>query len=117
MRFQTQAQDYTDEPLDLHRYLVRRPAATQFIRASSDAMERAGILPGALLVVDHSLRPHDGDIVVASVQGDFMLRAFRQDEARVVLYAANPGYPDTALGEDDEIWGVVVAAINLYRVR
>ncbi len=117
MRFQTQAQDYIDEPLNLHTFLVKRPAATQFIRASSDAMEGAGILAGALLVVDQSLRPRDGDIVVATVRGEFMLRTFRSDAGRASLVAAHSSYPDVALGEDDEIWGVVIAAINRYRTR
>ncbi|MEZ4699134.1 MAG: S24 family peptidase [Rhodothermales bacterium] len=117
MRFQTQAQDYTDEPLNLHTLIVKRPAATQFIRASSDAMEGAGIRQGALLVVDHSLEPRSGDIVVATVRGDFMLRGLRFVADRPVLRATSPNYPDEPLGEDDEIWGVVVAAINRYRVK
>ncbi|MDZ4701689.1 MAG: S24 family peptidase [Rhodothermales bacterium] len=117
MRFQTQAQDYTDEPLNLHTFLVKRPAATQFIRASSDAMEGAGILAGALLVVDHSLKPRTGDIVVATVRGEFMLRTLRSENGLASLVASHSDYPDVALGEDDEIWGVVVAAINRYRTR
>ncbi len=117
MRFQTQAQDYTDEPLNLHSYLVKRPSATQFIRAGSDAMEGAGILQGALLVVDHSLQPRNGDIVVATVRGAFMLRLLQLDAAGGTLTAASEAYPDEPLGEGDEIWGVVIAAINRYRTR
>lgn len=115
MRFQTQAQDYTDEPLNLHALLVKRPAATQFIRAANNAMEGAGIRAGALLVVDHSLEPRNGDIVVATVRGEFMLRGLRFVDGRPILRAAHAGYPEEPFGEEDEIWGVVVAAINRYR--
>ena len=115
MRFSNQSQDYRDSDLNLHTWLVRRPSATQFVFAESPALRERGINEGALLVVDHSLRPRDGDIVVAAVRGEFLLRAVRRAGERVVLYATAPGYPEVEMSEDDEIWGVVVAAVNRFR--
>lgn len=117
MRFSNQSQDYLDEELNLHAYLVKRPHATQFVFAESDAMKGAGINQGALLIVDHSLKPKNGDIVVAAVQGEFMLRAIRKEMKKFILYAASNDHPDVELIEGDEVWGVVVAAVNLFRVQ
>ena len=115
MRFSNQSQDYRDEDLNLHTYLVKRPHATQFVFAQSNAMEGAGINEGALLIVDHSLKPKNGDIVVAAVQGEFMLRAIRKELRRIVLYATVDHFPEVEMTDMDEVWGVVVAAINLFR--
>ncbi len=115
MRFSNQSQDYRDEELNLHTYLVQRPHATQFVFAESDAMQGAGINEGALLVVDHSLKPKNGDIVVAAVQGEFLLRAIRKELRRIVLYATSDNYAEVEMTPTDEVWGVVVAAINRFR--
>ncbi len=117
MRFSNQSQDYRDEELNLHSYLVKRPHATQFVFAESDAMQGAGINEGALLVVDHSLKPRNGDIVVAAVQGEFLLRAIRKEQNRIVLYATADGFLDVVMTDMDEVWGVVVAAVNVFRGR
>lgn len=115
MRFSNQSQDYLDEELNLHTYLVKRPHATQFVFAESDAMQGAGINEGALLIVDHSLKPRNGDVVVAAVQGEFLLRAVRKELRRIVLYATSDGFPDVEMTASDEVWGVVVAAVNRFR--
>ena len=54
--------------LDLNELLVKRPAATYFVRVDGDSMIGAGISDGDLLVVDRSLRPADGDVIIASVE-------------------------------------------------
>ena len=114
MRFSNQSQDYRDSELNLHTWLVKRPNATQFVFAESTALQGKGINEGALLVVDHSIRPQDGDIVIATVHGEFLLRTLRKAADRIILCATQPEYPDIEMNEDDEIWGVVIAAINRF---
>lgn len=58
--FPSPAEQYLEPPLDLNELLVRRPAATYFVRVQGDSMSGAGIADGDLLVVDRSLRPADG---------------------------------------------------------
>ena len=69
--FPSPAEQYLEPPLDLNELLVKRPAATYFVRVEGDSMSGAGISDGDLLVVDRSLRPADGDVIIASVDGDF----------------------------------------------
>ena len=75
--FPSPAEQYQETPLDLNELLVKRPAATYFVRVEGDSMVGAGIRNGDLLVVDRSLRPADGDIIIASVDGDFTVKTLR----------------------------------------
>ena len=67
------ARDHAEAPLDLHRLMVAHPAATFFMRMQGDAMAPL-IQPGDLLVVDRSLPPRPGQIVVASADGRWFTR-------------------------------------------
>ncbi len=68
--FPSPADDYLEGTLDLNEHLIRRPAATFFLRVSGDSMTGAGIYPGDILIVDRSLPPADGRIVIAVIAGD-----------------------------------------------
>jgi DNA polymerase V len=54
----------------LHEHLVRNHAATFFVRAVGDSMIRAGIHEGDLLVVDRSLTPGNGGVVISAIEGE-----------------------------------------------
>ena len=72
--FPSPAEQYLEPPLDLNELLVKRPAATFFVRVSGDSMIGAGIHDGDILVVDRSLRPVSGDVIIASVDGEFTVK-------------------------------------------
>ena len=76
--FPSPTEQYQELPLDLNELLVKRPAATYFVRVEGDSMVGAGISDGDLLVVDRSLRPADGDVIIASVDGDFTVKTYRR---------------------------------------
>ena len=54
--FPSPAEQYLEPPLDLNELLVKRPAATFFVRVQGDSMIGAGINDGDLLVVDRQRR-------------------------------------------------------------
>ena len=110
--FPSPADDYIETGLDLNEYLVKHPSSTFLARASGDSMTRAGILDGALLVVDKSLTPKSGNVVIAAINGELTCKIL--DVEHRLLRAANPSYPSISLDEDTEllIEGVVVHAIN-----
>ena len=75
--FPSPAEQYQETPLDLNELLVKRPAATFFVKVQGDSMIGEGIRDGDLLVVDRSLRPASGDIIIACVDGDFTVKTLR----------------------------------------
>jgi DNA polymerase V len=64
--FESPAADYEEEKIDLNAYVSKYPAATFFARVTGECMVGSGIFPDDLLVVDRSLTPNSGDIVVGT---------------------------------------------------
>ena len=112
--FPSPAEQYLEPPLDLNELLVKRPAATYFVRVEGDSMSGAGISDGDLLVVDRSLEPEDGSTVIACVDGEFTVKTYRRDKKGVRLEAANPAYPPIKFAGEMElrVFGVVTAVVH-----
>lgn len=106
------ADDYLDGHIDLSEHLIPRPAATFLVRASGRSMQGAGISDGDELIVDRSIQPRDGQIVIAVVDGEFLVKTLRT-KGVPRLVAAHPDYPETPLaGRDVLIWGVVTCVLH-----
>lgn len=69
--FPSPAQDYVEQTLDLNELCIKRPAATFFVRVDGDSMIDVGIFSNDILVVDRSIKPAHGDVVVAQVNSEF----------------------------------------------
>ncbi len=79
-------------------------------------MEGAGIFSGDVLVVDRSVTPRDGRIVVAAVYGELVVKRLRAVGTTHVLASENEQYePIQVSGNDDcFIWGVVVGSVRVF---
>lgn len=112
--FPNPAEDAPGMALDLNEYVVKHPAATFYLRVEGNSMQDAGITEGDIIVVDKSLEPKSGHIVVAAVDGDFTLKQLKRDGQKAWLVAAHPDYPPIALHQatDASIWGVVTYVIH-----
>ena len=70
-------------------------------------MRDAGISDGDLLIVERGRTPRDRQIVIAVLDGDFLVKTLRLGR-QPRLAAANPDFPDIPLvGRDIQVWGVV----------
>lgn len=117
--FPSPAEDYMDHRLDLSEHLIRNPASTYFIRVQGESMRGAGIASGDLLVVDRSVTPLPGHVVVAAVDGDLTVKRLKRAGKELVLAPENPGYTPIPLGGDREvdIWGVAIHVIHKLTPR
>ncbi|WP_137136976.1 S24 family peptidase [Rhizobium sp. FKY42] len=99
--FPSPADDYIEESIDLTKLLIRNPPAT------------------FLWKVDRSLRPVDGDIVVATVHGERSLKRLRMTGGRPRLMFENSDMPLFNLPEiaEVEIWGVALCNVHWLRPR
>ena len=122
-RFPSPAEQYHETPLDLNELLVKRPAATFFVRVQGDSMIGEGIHDGDILVVDRSLRPASGDVIIACVDGDFTMKTLRLGKGKdgrgkreVWLEPANPKFPVIKLkpGQELDYFGKVTACIHRF---
>lgn len=114
--FPSPAEQYHEPPLDLNELLVKHPAATYFVRVEGDSMIGAGIHEGDLLVVDRSLYPANGDIIIASIDGDFTVKTYRKDKGGIRLEPANETYPAITIksGQQLDYFGKVTACIHSF---
>lgn len=114
--FPSPAADYADKRLDINEYLVRNPVSTFFFSVEGDSMQGAEIFDGDILVVDKSIRPRHGQIVVAFVDGERLVKRLYQRGGRVALLAENPSYPPLEIRDGMEllIWGVVTGKFKHF---
>ena len=106
-------EDHLEQTLDLRQRLVRRPAATFFLRVKGDSMAGCRIHDRDLLVVDKSVEPNDGDIVVAAVAGGFVVRRLKRAEGGWALDGGPEQRPIRINPETgDQVWGVVLFSIT-----
>lgn len=112
--FPSPADDYVDRALDLHEFCVRNGPATFFVRASGDSMVDAGIASGDLLVVDRSVEPRTGHVVVAVLDGELTVKRLRLAGRRVILEPANEAYSPIEAEPDRDlsVWGVVTHVVR-----
>lgn len=110
--FPSPADDYVEGTLDLNDLVIRRPEATFFVRVEGDSMVDAGIHPGDLLVIDRSVEPHDGDVVIAALDGEMTVKRVRRGEEALWLVADNEAYPPQRVTTELVVWGVVQHVIH-----
>ncbi|OON41446.1 DNA polymerase V subunit UmuD [Izhakiella australiensis] len=114
--FPSPAQDYVEDRLDVSKLLIKHPNATYFIRVSGDSMRGAGINDGDLLVVDRSLPPRHGDIVVAAVGGEFTVKELRT-RPYIQLMPHNNNYSPIVFQREEEleVFGVVTFSLKTHK--
>lgn len=72
--FASPADAYLEGRLSLDALLIHNRDSTFFVRAKGDSMSGAGVFDGDLLVVDKSLTPAFGSIVIAVIDGELTVR-------------------------------------------
>ena len=119
--FPSPAQDYMTDSIDLNKELVLHPATTFYARAVGNSMTGFGISDGDLLVIDKSIEPVDGDIVVAFIDGEFTLKRIMKDEneCNLWLVPGNEDYPPIKITEENDfiVWGVLTYNIKKQLIR
>ena len=83
--FGAAADDYAEKGIDLNEQLVRNKPATFFMRVRGEAMIGAGIHDGDVVIVDRSLKPDSGKVIIASLNGEMLIRRFEKTFNKVRL--------------------------------
>lgn len=114
--FPSPAEDFGASRLDLTAKLIKHPQATFVMGVSGLSMKDAGIDDGDLIVIDRAVKPVNGHIVLAVVDGEFTVKYLALRAGHVRLKAANPTFPDIIPrdGQTIEVWGVVTSCVKLF---
>jgi DNA polymerase V len=113
--FGAAADDYMERGIDLNEQLIMNKPATFFMRVSGNSMINAGIFDGDIVIVDKSVKPQNGKIVIAVLDGEMLIRRYELTLNRLRLIPETPKLSPIEIGEfsDCKIWGVVTCVIRM----
>jgi DNA polymerase V len=114
--FGAAADDYMERGIDLNEQLILNKPATFFFRMNGDAMIEDGIFSGDILIVDRSLPPASGKVIVAILDGELLVRRIQRSQNSVELLCANQRMSSIRLPAFDDrsqVWGVVTCVIHV----
>jgi DNA polymerase V len=114
--FPSPADDYIEGRLSLDEHLIQHKDSTFFVRAKGNSMVGAGIFDGDLLVVDKSLNPVSGDIVIAVLDGDLTVKRLIKRGETFTLKPENSRYSEIEFkdGQELQVWGVVTSTVKKF---
>ncbi|MBL6693927.1 MAG: translesion error-prone DNA polymerase V autoproteolytic subunit [SAR86 cluster bacterium] len=113
--FPSPAGDYVENPININELLIKRASSTFLMRFKGNEMLFVGIKDNAILVIDRSITATNGNVVVASVDGNFICRRLIINNKKMLATACHKNsYIDIDLILDFEILGVVTSSINIY---
>jgi DNA polymerase V len=117
--FPSPADDYVEQKLDLNTFLIDHPASTFFVRVQGESMIGAGIFNNDLLIVDRSIEPANGRIIIAVVDQEFTVKRFYKIGQAVHLVPENKDFETIILSHEDQfsVWGVVTNVIHNVEIK
>lgn len=115
--FPSPAADYIEERIDLNEEFIKHPLSTFLVNCEGDSMINAFIPPKATLVVDRSLQPKNGDIILAVLNGEFTVKYLKKNDHKCWLVPANSKYPQIPVTDEMhfQVWGVVTTIFTVVK--
>lgn len=112
MGFQSPAQNYNEQRLNLGDLVYLSPHSTYLMRSASDYPD-VGIMKGTLLAVDRGLTPQHGNIIITNIEDELVMRRLLLLPSPA-LQELNGDGTLTPLATDQElpVWGVVSYAVT-----
>lgn len=107
-------EDDIDEHIDLNSYLIRDPDQTFIVIAKGDSMVDANIVEGSALIVDRTIKPQNGHIVIASLDGEITVKRLFKSGLTISLKPENKKYKIIPIDKSSlfYILGVVTFILN-----
>lgn len=102
-----------DRVIDLNEYLVDHPIATFFCKVRGNNLHSVGISDGDILIIDSTIVPEDGKIIVASINNELTVKIYRRVNGEEFLQSDDKRFVPLIIGEMEyEIIGVVSKVIH-----
>ncbi|OPA89701.1 peptidase S24 [Pseudomonas fluorescens] len=114
--FPSPAADHIEQHISLDEVLNIRAPHVYLVMITGESMQGIGIFEGDLAIVDRSIEPAHGHIVVALLNNAPMCKRLCKRGKEVILLSENPKYPARYVLEGDElsIWGVITSTVRSH---
>ena len=112
--FPAPADDHIEDRIDFNDYLIHNPISTFVVRVAGESMIEAGIYPDDVLVVDRSIEPSHGKIVIAVIDGELTVKRLHRKNGHIMLMPENKNFDPIVVRDENAliIWGVVTNVIH-----
>lgn len=112
--FSSPAQDMISDGISLDRYLVEHPLNTMYIGMNGDSM-RSVVNAQDLVIVERSSEATPGQIVLAQIDGEYLIRFLGRDRDGYFLYGSRRNEQPLRPTSDIAIIGVVTGLARRFR--
>ena len=117
--FPSPADDYLEGLLSLDDICMTNRETTFLGRVTGKSLQDIHVFEGDIMVIDKSLKPENGDLVVAVINSEFTAKFISITGNDFLLYPANKKFKPIKIAEFDDfkIWGVVTRVIQDVKGR
>lgn len=112
--FPIPADDSDGAMLSLHEYLVTNPTSTFLLNVSGDSLKDIGVMPGDIALIEKGIQAHNGQVVLARVDGEWTLKILEKRNGKTILMPANSAYNPITPRHELTIYGVVIGMVRKY---
>ncbi|WP_017739319.1 LexA family transcriptional regulator [Pseudomonas sp. CBZ-4] len=114
--FPSPAADHIEQHISMDEVLNIRAPHVYLITITGESMQGAGIYEGDIGIVDRSIEPAHGHIVVAVLNNEPICKRLCKRGKEIILLSENPKYPARYILEGDElsIWGVITSTVRSH---
>lgn len=112
--FPSPAEEELLDVMDFDEYLTPNKEASYILKVKGDSMIDAGIQPGDMVIVERRSSYKPGQIVIASVDGEYTMKYLRKKGEKFYLEPANVKYKPIYPRESFRVEAVVTAVVRKY---
>jgi repressor LexA len=112
--FPSAAEEELLDVMDFDEYLTPNKESSYILRVKGDSMIDAGICDGDMVVVERRQVYKPGQIVIASVDGEYTIKYLRKERALYYLEPANAAYKPIYPKGNLVVEAVVTAVVRKY---
>lgn len=112
--FPSPAEEELADVISFDEYLMPRKDASYMLKVRGDAMRAVGICEGDMVIVERRSQAAPGQIVVALVENEYVMRFLRKSNGQYYLEAADADANQTTVYEAFQIEAVVTALVRKY---
>jgi DNA polymerase V len=105
-----------EREIDLNEFLVEHPASTFFARIRGSHLSFAGISDGDILIIDTSVDPKDGKLVLVSVENELTVKIYREIDGGIFLESHSHQFLPLNMGDllEFKLMGVITRVIHSF---
>lgn len=112
--FPSPAEEELQDTISLDEFMIENKEATYILTVDGDSMIDALIGKGDMVIVERTDKAHDGQIIIAEVDGEFTMKYFRKKGNKVWLEAGNKKYKPIYPTDEMRITGIVKGVLRKY---